>query len=344
MQKLNVKTMYTDNFEHLALELLNGDISFNKEIVEPDLHRPGLALTGFTDVFTHRRVQIFGNTEMTYLSKLSKAERKRALQFVMEFDIPCILVTESNEVPAEMVEIATLNQISVMRTHLTTTRVLHLLGEYMDIVFAETTTVHGSLVDVYGMGVLFTGRSSIGKSEIALDLVERGHRLVADDVVNIFKLAGDVLLGRGSELLQHHMEIRGLGIIDVKSLFGINSIRIQKRIEVEVQLEQWDNDEEYERIGLDEEVISHLDVKIPVVRLPIFPGKNITVIAEVIALNQMLKVYGQNTAKLFSDRLIQKIQAKGEDGDIVESKHMNQSDAFVPNAARIQRYLRKDYE
>ncbi len=342
MQKLDLKTMYTDNADHLDLELLNGELSFNKEIVEPDLHRPGLALTGFTDVFTHRRVQIFGNTEMAYLSKLSLAERKQSLQFVMEFDIPCILVTESNDVPPEMVEIATKNNITVMRTHFTTTQVLHLLGEYMDIVFAATTTVHGSLVDVYGMGVLFTGRSSIGKSEIALDLVERGHRLVADDVVNIFKLAGDVLLGRGSELLQHHMEIRGLGIIDVKSLFGINSIRIQKRIEVEVQLEQWDNDEEYERIGLDEEFISHLGVNIPVVRLPIFPGKNITVIAEVIALNQMLKVYGQNTAKLFSDRLIQKIQAKGEEARTLNTRHP--SDSFIPNAARIQRYLRKDYE
>ena len=174
-----------DNSEHLSLELLNGEISFKKEIIERDLHRPGLALTGFTDVFTHRRVQIFGNTEMAYLSKLTGAERKRALQFVMDFDIPCILVTESNEVPLEMVDIATLNQITIMRTHFTTTQVLHLLSEYMDIVFAETTTVHGSLVDVFGMGVLFTGRSSIGKSEIALDLVERGHRLVADDVVNI---------------------------------------------------------------------------------------------------------------------------------------------------------------
>lgn len=342
MHKLDVKTMYVDNVEHLDLELLNGEQNFDNEICEPDLHRPGLALTGFIDVFTHKRVQIFGNTEMAYLAKLSIEKRKEALELVLEFEIPCILVTESNIVPQEMVDIATKRKITVMRTRFTTTQVLHLLGEYMDITFAETTTVHGSLVDVYGMGVLFTGRSSIGKSEIALDLVERGHRLVADDVVNIFKLAGDVLLGRGSELLQHHMEIRGLGIIDVKSLFGINSIRVQKRIEVEVQLEQWDSSEEYERIGLDEEFNTHIGVSIPVVRLPIFPGKNITVIAEVIALNQMLKVYGQNTAKLFSDRLIQKIQAKGEEAKQIIKDQTG--DAFVPNAARIQRYLRKDYE
>ncbi|MCA9731335.1 MAG: HPr kinase/phosphorylase [Deferribacteres bacterium] len=342
MQKIDVKTLYIDNQDHLNLELLNSENGFANEIFEPDLHRPGLALSGFTDVFTYRRIQVFGNTEMGYLKKLSVERRKKALKTVMKFAIPCIIVTESNDVPNEMLEIASNQSIPVMRTNITTTQLLHLLGEYMDITFAETTTVHGSLVDVFGMGVLFTGRSSIGKSEIALDLVERGHRLVADDVVNIFKLAGDVLLGRGSELLQHHMEIRGLGIVDVKSLFGINSIRVQKRIEVEVQLEQWDSKEEYERIGLDEEFATHLGVKIPVVRLPIFPGKNITVIAEVIALNQMLKVYGQNTAKLFSDRLIQKIQAKGEENK--GQAEQQSADTFVPNTTRIKRYLRKDYE
>ncbi|KAA3653856.1 MAG: HPr kinase/phosphorylase [Calditrichaeota bacterium] len=342
MQKIDVKTLFLENHDHLSLELLNGEEGFTNEIFEPDLHRPGLALSGFTDVFTYRRIQVFGNTEMGYLKKLSAERRKKALKTVMKFAIPCIIVTESNDVPQEMLDAATASNIPVMRTTITTTQLLHLLGEYMDITFAETTTVHGSLVDVFGMGVLFTGRSSIGKSEIALDLIERGHRLVADDVVNIFKLAGDVLLGRGSELLQHHMEIRGLGIIDVKSLFGINSIRVQKRIEVEVQLEQWDKNEEYERIGLDEEFSTHLGVKIPVVRLPIFPGKNITVIAEVIALNQMLKVYGQNTAKLFSDRLIQKIQAKGEDSH--SAPEQPPTDSFVPNTTRIKRYLRKDYE
>lgn len=342
MDKLNVKTLYVEMQDLLGLEIVNGDFSFAKPITEGDLHRPGLALTGFVKVFTYRRVQIFGNTEMRYLADQTQQARRKALQIVMEFDLPCIIVTENNEVFAEMLEIAEKNKISIFRTKLTTTQLLHLLSDYMDNKFAPSITVHGSLVDVYGVGVLFTGRSGIGKSEVALDLVERGHRLVADDVVNISRHTGNSLIGRGSELLQHHMEIRGLGIIDVKSLFGINSVRVQKRIEVEVHLEEWDQNEEYERIGLDEETKSYLDVKLPVIRLPIFPGKNITVIAEVIALHHMLKVFGQNTAQIFSERLLKKIQSKGE---VPASKPPTRKAHGMPTDPKeLQRYLERDFE
>ena len=343
MNKLDVMTLFEDNQEHLHLEVINGEHSFAKPIEEPNLNRPSLALAGFTKVFTHKRVQILGNTEMEYLNSLDDAERRRALETVMQFDIPCIVVTESNEIFPLMLKIAEEFSISIFRTKLQTTELMHLLSEYMDIIFAPTTTVHGSLVDVYGMGVLFTGRSAIGKSEIALDLVERGHRLVADDAVNLYKLSGDVLVGRGSELLQHHMEIRGLGIIDVKNLFGINAIRVQKRIEVEVKLVDWDDNEEYERIGLDETHMQYLGVKVPLVKLPIFPGKNITVIAEVIALNQMLKVYGHNTAQIFSDRLINKIQSKSEEGMPSMGPIMPTS-IEKPDRSNIRRYIRRDFE
>jgi HPr kinase/phosphorylase len=158
--------------------------------------------------------------------------------------------------------------------------------------FAPSTNVHGSLVDVYGCGLLFTGRSAIGKSETALDLVERGHRLVADDVVTLTRRHGDVIIGTGNQLLRHHMEIRGLGIIDVQSIFGIRSIRLQKRVEVEVNLREWSDNEDYERVGLDEKKTSILGVEVPLVQVPITPGKNITVIAEVIALHYLVKVYG----------------------------------------------------
>jgi len=310
MEGLTVRQMYEDNRKTLKLEVINSESGFSRPIRDQDLHRPGLALGGFVEVFTYQRIQILGNTEIAYLNTLSPTARRVSIEKVLSFDIPCMIVTDSNVPPKELVEIADRRGITLFQTPYSTTKVIHLLGEYLDDKFAPRTTVHGSLVDVYGIGLLFTGRSGIGKSEIALDLVERGHRLVADDVVNITRRATDILIGSGSEMLQHHMEVRGLGIIDVRSLFGIRSVRLQKRIEVEVQLEEWDNAQDYERLGLDEEYKEILGVPIPTVKLPIFPGKNITVIAEVIALNQLLKIYGYHPAREFNKRLIERIQEK----------------------------------
>ncbi|MFQ5640234.1 MAG: HPr(Ser) kinase/phosphatase [bacterium] len=305
---ITVEQLFKDLKEKLKLELLNGEASFKRVIDESDLHRPGLALTGFVDVFTYRRVQIIGNTETAYLNKLSSEDRKKAVSTLLSFEIPCIIITESNEPLPELFKKADEKSVSLFRTPFRTTRLMHLLSNYMDERFAPSIAVHGSMVDVYGIGMLFTGRSGIGKSEIALDLVERGHRLVADDVVNISRKAEGILIGFANEMLQYHMEIRGLGIVDVQSIFGIRSIRLQKRLEVEVQLEEWSDDEEYERLGIDEKTINILDVELPLVRLPIFPGKNITVIAEVVAMHQLLKIYGHYPAKEFNERLIHKIQ------------------------------------
>lgn len=310
MEQVTVEKLFVDNKDKLQLELLNNDASFQKVIPEPDLHRPGLALSGFVDVFTYQRVQIVGNTENAYLKKMTDGRRRKALSTLLSFEIPCIILTESNEPSVEFIELANNNKVSVFRTPFKTTRLMHLLSDYLDEKFAPAITVHGSLVDVYGIGVLFTGRSGIGKSEIALDLVERGHRLVADDVVNITRKAEGILIGTASEMLQHHMEIRGLGIVDVQSIFGIRSIRLQKRVEVEVQLEEWDDAENYERIGLDEATTKILEVEVPAVKLPIFPGKNITVIAEVIALHQLLKINGVYPAQRFNEQLIKKMQEK----------------------------------
>jgi HPr kinase/phosphorylase len=219
-----------------------------------------------------------------------------------------VIVTEDNPPFEELVKMATERGVTVFRTPFKTSRVTHVLSNYMDDVFAPQVTVHGSMADVYGIGVLFTGRSGIGKSEIVLDLVERGHRLVADDVVHIAKKAEGVLIATASDLLRHHMEIRGLGIIDVRSVFGIRSIRLQKRVEVEVLLEEWDEAADYDRIGLDDSTTKILDVEVPLIKLPIFPGKNITVIAEVVALHQLLKIYGHHPAKEFNERLIEKMR------------------------------------
>lgn len=310
MAKLTVEKVYKDTEEKLQLEIVNNKASFNREMEEGDLHRPGLALTGFVEVFTYKRIQIMGNTENSYLKSITHTQRKRALNTVLSFKIPCIFLTENNIPPNELIEIANEKGISIFGSPFKTTKLMHLLSDYMDDKFAPQILVHGSLVDVYGIGVLFTGRSGIGKSEVALDLVERGHRIVADDVVKISRKAEGILIGTAGEMLQHHMEIRGLGIVDVRSVFGIRSIRLQKRIEVEVQLEVWNDSVDYERIGLDECTNKILDVEIPAVKLPIFPGKNITVIAEVIALHQLMKIYGYHPARQFNERLINKMQEK----------------------------------
>jgi len=197
--------------------------------------------------------------------------------------------------------------IAVFATPFDTTKTIYLLSEYLDDQFTAQLSVHGSFVDVYGVGMLFTGSSGIGKSEIALDLVERGHRLVADDIVVLTKKRESILMGTGTSLVKHFMEIRGLGVIDVREMFGIRSIRFQKRCELIVELEVYDEKREYNRTGLDESTLDLLGVQMPSVKLPIFPGKNVTVISETIALNYLLRTYGYNASKVFSDRLQEEI-------------------------------------
>jgi HPr kinase/phosphorylase len=233
---------------------------------------------------------------------------REAIDRLFQFSMPLIVICKALNVPSYLVQRAGECQVPVMRTPQSTTPFIHSLTLYLDHMFAPVTTVHGSLVDVYGSGLLFTGRSGIGKSETALDLVERGHRLVADDVVTITRRHGEVLIGSGNQLLRHHMEIRGLGIIDVQSIFGIRAIRLQKRVEVEVNLKDWTGEENYERVGLDERKTEILGVGIPRVEVPIFPGKNITVIAEVVAL---VKVYGgYSPAERLNKHLIEHMKRK----------------------------------
>ncbi len=308
MDELTVKELYEDTKNLLKLEIINNTDGFNKAIQERELHRPGLALSGFVDVFTYQRIQIIGNTELSYLETLSPVKRELSLRKVFSFDIPCVLITDNNNPGDDFIKIANEKKISVFRSVYSTTHVTQKLSSYLEKKFAPYTTVHGSLVDVYGIGMLITGRSGIGKSEVALDLVERGHRLVADDVINLYRRTEGIVIGSCTEVLQHHMEIRGMGIIDVRSIFGVRAIRYQKRVEIELHLVDWENGKDYDRTGLEDNFIDYLGVKIPIIDLPIFPGKNITVIAETIAMNQLLKIYGKFTAKEFNERLMEKIQ------------------------------------
>ena len=302
-KSVTVGFLYEGNRDRLKLKLLNGRVGFDKEIIDKNIHRPGLALAGYVELFTFNRVQICGNTEIKYLNQLKPDKRYKAFETILGFDIPCIIVTSNNVLDAGLLELAAKRNIPMFQTPLETTKLVYLISDYLDDQFSPQTTVHGSFVDVYGIGVLVVGRSGIGKSEVALDLVERGHRLVADDVVMITRKGENILMGAGTDLVKHFMEIRGLGLIDVRSMFGIRAIRFQKRIEIVIELQDWKPDEEYTRTGLESSTIKILDIETPHVRLPIFPGKNITVICEVIALNYLLKHYGYDSAKEFAKRL-----------------------------------------
>jgi HPr kinase/phosphorylase len=300
---MTVGFLFDVNKQRLKLESVNGDVGFEREITDKNIHRPGLALAGYVELFTYDRVQIFGNTEIRYLNHLTFDERINAFKTIFKFDLPCIFVTGENKLDDELVAIATEHHVSVILTPLETTKFVYFVSDFLDDHFAPQTVLHGSFVDVDGIGVLITGRSGIGKSEIALDLVERGHRLVADDVVMVTRKGEGILMGAGSDVVKHYMEIRGLGLIDVRSIFGIRSIRFQKRVEIIVELQEWRNDIEYTRTGLDHEDISILGVSLPHIKLPIVPGKNITVIVEVIAMDYQLKHYGFDSAKEFAKRL-----------------------------------------
>lgn len=310
MVGMAVAEFYEKMRERLGLRLLSQGLHSRSRLVTSDINRPQLALTGFVENFLWDRLQIFGETEIRYLNSLGEKECGKAISQILGFAIPCIVIAKGLEAPTCMPELTSRNQIPLFATDMHTTEFIHEVSAFLQDAFAPVTTVHGSLVDVYGVGLLFTGRSSIGKSEIALDLVERGHRLVADDIVSIRCRPQDILIGSGNELLRHCMEIRGLGIIDVQSIFGIRAIRAFKRVEVEVNLRDWDEREDYERLGLEEQQTIMLGVQIPLVAIPIFPGKNITVIAEAIALNYLVKIYGYHPAARFSENLLETIRRK----------------------------------
>ncbi|HKK08333.1 MAG TPA: HPr(Ser) kinase/phosphatase, partial [Gemmatimonadota bacterium] len=264
---------------------------------------PGLVLSGFTDRFPRDRIQVLGETEVTYLRSLDAAERAEAVETLVGFDLPCLIVTKGLEPPEELMDAAERTGTPLVGTRLKTGEFFRRIKPYLEDEFAPRTAVHGSVADVYGVGLLFVGKSGIGKSECVLDLVERGHRLVADDVVLITRRGNDVLIGRGHELAQHHMEIRGVGIIDIRALFGVRATRQQKRVEVVVQLEEWSDSHAYDRTGLEADTTEILGVTLPRVVIPLNPGKNITVISEVIAMNHLLKYSGVDTARVFDQKV-----------------------------------------
>jgi len=281
----------------LKLTLKAGRAGLTRTIGAMELNRPGLALTGFVQLFPAGRIQLLGNTEILYLSSLDSDKCSLAIERLCSYPVPCIIVTNQNKPLPALLAACERESIPLFVSRLNTTELTFYLSNYLTDWFAPTESVHGTLVDVYGTGLLFVGRAGIGKSEIALDLVERGHRLVADDMVVLTRKAPRVLVGTGPEMLRHMIEIRGVGVMDVRQLFGVRAVRLQKRVETIVELSDWDGMENYERLGLNELTREYLGIAIPMIQLPIYPGKNITVIAEAIALTHHLKVYGHNAAR-----------------------------------------------
>jgi HPr kinase/phosphorylase len=297
----------------LQLDVVStSEAGLERVITTNEVSSPGLVLAGFVERFPAKRMQVFGETEMTYLGSLAAEQQNHVLELFFSFDVPCAVITKGIRIPAAMIEIADRHGICVLSSPLKTTEFYRRVKPALDVEFAPSTTLHGSLADVYGVGLLFVGRSGIGKSECVLDLVERGHRLVADDLVIATRRGNDVIIGSGHELQRHHMEIRGVGLIDIPSIFGVRSVRQQKRIEVVVHLEHWEHADSSDRTGLDRVTTKILDVEIPRVTIPLNPGKNITVVAEVIAMNHLLRFSGIDPAEAFNQRLIGRMRAAAD--------------------------------
>jgi len=308
MINLRVEELYIEQKERLSLELIVGQEGLQRKITVPDINRPGLALAGYYDYFAFERIQVLGRTELSYLQGLDREKVREIFQKLLEWDVCCFVVTQGLEPPEELLRAVEGKHVAVFKSLMPTTKLIADLTIYLEDKLAPETSLHGTLVDVYGVGVLILGKSGIGKSECALDLVERGHRLVADDLVDIKRTAERILMGSGPELIRHHMEIRGLGIINIKNLFGIGAIRDRKRVELVINIEEWDENKEYDRLGLDELTYTILDVELPRIIIPVRPGRNLSIIIEVAAMNQRLKKSGYHTAREFNKTLTSWLQ------------------------------------
>jgi len=309
---LTVGALLEQTRDLLELEQLGSADGLTREIPSSDASGPGMVLAGFTERFVHQRIQVLGETEVTYLRSLAPAERTRILTLLFHYPIPCVMVTKGLTLPDGVESAATAAGVTILRSRLKTFEFYRRITPFLEQAFAPTTSLHGSLADVYGVGLLFTGASGIGKSECVLDLVERGHRLVADDLVMVRRKGADILLGTGHPLQRHFMEIRGVGLIDVRSIFGIRAVRQQKRIEVVVVLQAWHEGMVAERTGLDMETTEILGISIPKITVPLNPGKNLTVIAEVIAMNHLMRYAGEDPAQAFNERLKGHLLGKAE--------------------------------
>ena len=287
----------------LQLRLLAGAGGVNRHLVSIDVNRPGLALAGFYRNFAADRIQVFGRGETAYLEDCSEADRERIIAEFFRYQHPGLVFTHDNEPPEAFLEAANRTQTPLMTTGLSTHNFIVLFTHYMSEELAPSTSLHGVLIDVFGVGILLMGASGIGKSETALELVERHHRLVADDIVHIRCVGETELVGRASEMIEHHMELRGVGIINVKDLFGVGAILGRCKIDLVIRLEDWDENKDYDRLGLEEETVDILGVSVPRILLPVRPGRNVPILIETAAMNHRSKRMGYHAARELSNRI-----------------------------------------
>lgn len=306
----------------LDLELLAGQSGLDRRITIPHTQKTGLALSGFDGYLRGGRVLVFGESEVRYLESLPAAERTRVLQRVLARDLPCILITDGFTPAPEILQEAERAGVPLLRTRAATPEAMARLSSLLDTYLAARGIVHGVLMDILGLGVLVVGESGIGKSECALDLVVRGHRLVADDAVELRCRAQSFIIGTCPEATRHHMEIRGLGLINVQDLFGVASTRTSKRVELVVQLERWEPGREYDRLGVDDAFYEALGVRIPTIRMPVAPGRNVAILVEVAARNQLLRSRGHNAARRLVDKLNQQLDAARIDADVDQGEDL----------------------
>jgi HPr kinase/phosphorylase len=312
MSSLLVQDLEQDKEFHLGLTLMAGRKGLKKRIIHPQVQKMGLAMTGFTQFINPERLQVFGNSEIVYFRTLGPELQEKVIRKICSLDLSCLVVTRNLEIPEILLREAEERGIPLFLTSLSSTDFIERVTKYLEEKLALTQSLHGVLIDVFGVGVLILGKSGIGKSECALDLILRGHRLVADDMVYIQKQSSNVLIGSGFEVIQHHMEVRGLGIINIRSLFGVEAIREKKKVELVIELVEWDTHQEYDRLGFEEEKYEVLGVELPMLRIPVTPARNLTTIIEVAARNYLLKVMGFDSALEFEKKLLRRMEEKGE--------------------------------
>ena len=308
MSSIPVHVLEQDRDHRLNLTLMAGRKGLQKQIAHPQVQKMGLALTGFIQFISPERLQIIGKTEMAYFNTLAPAFQQEVIHKIFNLDLACVVVTRNLDIPGHLLEEADERGIPLFLTDLTSTEFIDRVNKFLEVKLAATTSIHGVLMDVFGVGVLILGKSGIGKSECALDLILRGHRLVADDMVFIQKRSPSFLLGVGFDIIQHHMEIRGLGIINIRSLLGVEAIRERKKIELVLELMEWNAYEEYDRLGFEEEKYPILEVDLPMLRIPVTPGRNLSTIIEVAARNHLLKMMGYDSALEFEKKLIRRME------------------------------------
>jgi HPr kinase/phosphorylase len=307
---ITVESFYNLHAEKLLMKLDGPRVGFHRKIREPTINRPGLALSGFFSYFAEKRVQVLGAAENTYLKSLSGKVRAKRFRDLCAQKIPCLVISRGAHLDPELMAVAEEEKIAVFRTPMITMKFINAATIALEVDFSPTVTEFGSMVDILGVGVLIRGASGIGKSECVLGLIERGYSLVADDVTRITSLEGRELIATAPDLTRNHMEVRGIGIINVANIFGIGSIRIEKRLDLVVTLKDWQELEEVDRIGLDQEFYEILGLPVPHVTIPVRPGRDVARLIEVAAMDQKLKGLGQNSAVAFNTKLIGLMERK----------------------------------